>query len=256
MLLPSLHTDGELTLVLGLMSLLLLAAIVLLIVANRIGQIQKEIEAEKKCPYCAESIKKEAIICRFCGRDLPVSESPKQSTSLADPVMAEANIQEPVGQPGVTYPGPKVRSKKQLSSAIALILVMFFGAIFAGLMIKGGSEYSTPASSSVASGSSSFSSSSTSSSNSSNRNTVSLYMDGTEILCGRTEQDYEDLIAALVREDEYGFGELFLLDRAFVVDSRTIALVLDLSFSIAKVRILEGAHANEICYTAIEAVNE
>jgi NAD-dependent SIR2 family protein deacetylase len=37
-------------------------------------------QGTKKCPFCAEDIKREAIVCRFCGRDL----SPDQTKPLQE----------------------------------------------------------------------------------------------------------------------------------------------------------------------------
>lgn len=32
----------------------------------------------KACPFCAETIKRNAIICKHCGKDIPVDEVPQE----------------------------------------------------------------------------------------------------------------------------------------------------------------------------------
>jgi uncharacterized membrane protein YdbT with pleckstrin-like domain len=43
---------------------------------NAAPAAEQKPEATRTCPFCAETIKAQAKVCRFCGRDLPPAESP------------------------------------------------------------------------------------------------------------------------------------------------------------------------------------
>jgi hypothetical protein len=56
----------------------LIGLIVVLVAGNNNQMVEAKVIASgknKKCPFCAELIKPEAVVCRYCGKDLP--ETPK-----------------------------------------------------------------------------------------------------------------------------------------------------------------------------------
>ena len=63
---------------------------------KQIEREQLESGTSQKCPFCAELIKAEARVCRFCGRDFPPQESAQLISEGQIPGMSEEEVQEAI----------------------------------------------------------------------------------------------------------------------------------------------------------------
>ncbi len=89
---------------------------------------------QRKCPHCAELIREEANVCRFCSRDVQPMEAARVSTEDLQPV-ANSTSSEEVQQE--TNEEPEVMDPNQSAMLVAFLFAVFLIIVWVGFMAAG-----------------------------------------------------------------------------------------------------------------------
>jgi hypothetical protein len=108
---------------------------------NKTKNVQDQVPSLIKCPYCAEMIQSEALVCRYCGIDLHTGQSvnavpPALSRDLSLSVRLDREV-ERLTQKGWhvisrTNTSAQLKKPKQWSSLVVVLFVVLplFGGLF------------------------------------------------------------------------------------------------------------------------------
>ena len=103
----------------------------------RVEAAAVEVGEKRKCPFCAEFVKREARVCRYCQRDLPAAP-PIPQTPLPTQPARHATTEEMTPS--------EFASRRRLAAGIAVLVVLIVVTLsFLRSRADAGGNFFTPA---------------------------------------------------------------------------------------------------------------